>query len=51
MTHNNSGPNPYPLAHGSNLLFMLTIFLISLVLGGGIVWLYCDYLCYHCIGW
>ncbi|HIJ56587.1 MAG TPA: hypothetical protein HPQ03_10730 [Deltaproteobacteria bacterium] len=43
MTHNNNGPNPHPLAHGSNLLFVLSILLISLVLGGGIVWVYCDY--------
>ena len=43
MTHNNSGPNPYPFAHGSIQLLMLSILLISLVLGGGIVWVYRDY--------
>ena len=29
--------------HESNLMFMLSILLISLILGGGVVWLYCDY--------
>ena len=43
MTHNNSGPISHPQAHPSNQLLMLSILLISLVLGGGIVWVYCDY--------
>ena len=37
MTHNNSGPISHPQAHPSNQLLMLSILLISLVLGGGIV--------------
>ena len=43
MTHNNSGPISPPQDYRSNLLLMISILLISLVVGGGIVWVYCDY--------